>query len=370
MKTQAAVAVEIGKPLEIEELELAKPGEGEVLVRYDYSGLCHSDLHIMLGDMDAQLPMVMGHEGAGEVLEVGPGVSRVRPGDHVVCSFIPNCGTCRYCASGQQSICDMGALLLTGCLPGDRWPISGPRGQYSAMCTLGTFSQYGVIHQASTVKIDDDLPLDKACLVGCGVPTGYGSVVYAAGVQSGDTVVVFGIGGIGINAIQGARMAGAKHIVAIDPLENKREIAQQLGATHAFADPAEAQEVVIDLTRGQLADAAILTPGLLTPEITSAGVDIVGKDGVVVCVGLNNYGVTNVAVSGTMLSLFRKQIRGCLFGDANPTKDIPKLLGLYQSGDLKLDELITTRYSLEQVNQGYDDMQVGKNIRGIIEHVH
>jgi alcohol dehydrogenase (nicotinoprotein) len=292
--------------------------------------------------------MVLGHEGAGVIEEVGPGVTRVRAGDHVVCSFIPNCVTCRYCASGQQSICDMGATILEGYLPGERFPISGPRGQYGAMCMLGTFSQYGVIHQNSVVKVDDDLPLDKAVLVGCGVPTGWGAAVNTANVQPGDTVAVFGIGGIGINAVQGARMAGAKNIVAIDPLENKREKAMELGATHAFATADEALGAITDMTRGQMADSAILTPGLMTAEIVSSGFNAVGKGGTVVLTGLNKLEETTIQLPGTILTLFRKSIKGSLFGDCNPTTDIPKILGLYQSGDIKLDEIITRTYTLEE----------------------
>ena len=327
MKTKAAVVVEAGKRIEIEELDLDGPKEGEVLIRYTHAGLCHSDIHVAHGDLEARLPMVLGHEGAGIIEEVGPGVTRVKVGDHVVCSFIPNCGSCRYCATGRQSICDMGATILEGYLPGERFPITGPRGQYGAMCMLGTFSQYGTIHQNSAVKVDDDLPLDKAVLVGCGVPTGWGSAVNTAAVRAGDTVMVSGVGGIGINAVQGARYAGAKYVVAVDPLENKREKAMELGATHAFATAGEAIAAITELTRGQMADSAILT-------------------------------------------LFRKSIKGSLFGDCNPTTDIPKILGLYQSGDLKLDEIITRTYTLDEVNEGYDDLLAGKNVRGVVVHEH
>jgi alcohol dehydrogenase (nicotinoprotein) len=370
MKTKAAVVYEPGKRIEIEELDLDGPQAGEVLIRYTHAGLCHSDLHVLHGDLEARMPMVLGHEGAGIVEEVGPGVTRVAPGDHVVCSFIPNCGTCRYCATGRQSICDMGATILEGYLPGPRFPITGPRGQYGAMCILGTFSRYGVIHQNSAVKVDDDLPLDKAVLVGCGVPTGWGSAVYAAKVTPGDTVAVFGVGGIGINAVQGARYAGAKNVVAIDPLENKREKAMELGATHAFATADEAQAAIIELTRGQGADSAILTVDLMTAEVVGAGFNAVGKDGVVVVTGLNKLLEPSIQLPGTILTLFRKSLKGSLFGDCNPTYDIPKLLGLYQAGDLKLDEIITRTYTLDQVNEGYDDLLAGKNVRGVIVHEH
>jgi alcohol dehydrogenase (nicotinoprotein) len=370
MKTKAAVVFETGKPMEIEELDLDGPRDGEVLIRYLYAGLCHSDIHVQHGDLEARLPMVLGHEGAGIVEEVGPGVTRVKAGDHVVCSFIPNCGTCRYCATGRQSICDMGATILEGYLPGERFPISGPRGQYGAMCILGTFSQYGVIHQNSVVRVDDDLPLDKAVLVGCGVPTGWGSAVNTANVRAGDTVAVYGVGGIGINAVQGARYAGAKHVVAIDPLEIKRAKALELGATHAFASAAEAQEAITSMTRGQGADSAIVTVGLVDAQVVGEAFTAVGKDGIVVITGLNKLMEPTIVLPGTILTLFRKTVKGSLFGDCNPTTDIPKILGLYQSGDLKLDEIITRTYTLEQVNEGYDDLLNGKNVRGIVVHEH
>jgi S-(hydroxymethyl)glutathione dehydrogenase/alcohol dehydrogenase len=235
---------------------------------------------------------------------------------------------------------------------------------------LGTFSQYGTIHQNSAVKVDDDLSLEAAVLVGCGVPTGWGSAVNTADVQPGDTVAVFGVGGIGINAVQGARYAGAKYVVAIDPLENKRAKALELGATHAFGSADEAMQAVTELTRGQGADSAILTVGLMTDEVVASGFNIVGKDGVVVVTGLNKLEEETVRVSGAILTLFRKSIKGSLFGDCNPTYDIPKILGLYKSGDLKLEELITRTYTLDQVNEGYEDLMSGKNVRGVMIHEH
>src|ERR1700759_1577050 len=370
MKTKAAVVYEPGKRIEIEELDLDGPKEGEVLIRYTHAGLCHSDIHIAHGDLPARLPMVLGHEGAGIIEEIGPGVTRVKAGDKVVCSFIPNCGVCRYCATGRQSICDMGETILEGYLPGPRFPLTGPRGEYGAMCMIGTFSQWGTISQASVVKVDADLPLEKAVLVGCGVPTGWGSAVNTANVAPGDTVAIFGIGGIGINAVQGARYAGAKNVVAIDPLENKREKAMELGATHAFATAEEAQGAINAMTRGQGADSAILTVDLMTAEVVGAGFNAVGKDGIVVLTGLNKLLEPTIQLPGTILTLFRKTVKGSLFGDCNPTTDIPKILGLYQAGDLKLDEIIPRTYKLEEVNEGYDDLMAGKNVRGVMVHEH
>jgi len=372
VKTKAAVVYETGKPIEVVELDLDGPQAGEVLIRYTHAGLCHSDVHISHGDLEARLPMVLGHEGAGIIEEVGPGVTRVAPGDHVVCSFIPNCGVCRWCSTGQQAICDMGASILEGYLPGERFPFTGPGPEknYGAMCMLGTFSQYAVIHQNSAVKVDDDLPLDKAVLVGCGVPTGWGSAVNAADVRPGETVIVSGVGGIGINAVQGARYAGAKNLIAIDPLENKREKAMELGATHAVATAAEAGDLARSMTNGNGADKAIVTAGVVTEEIVTGAFDAVGKGGTVVLTGLNKLSEQNVQLPGSIMTLFKKTVKGTLFGDCNPTTDIPKILGLYQSGDLKLDELITKTYTLDQVNEGYDDLLNGKNVRGVMIHEH
>ena len=372
MKTKAAVVYETGKPIEVVELDLDGPQAGEVLIRYTYAGLCHSDVHISHGDLEARLPMVLGHEGAGIIEEVGPGVTRVKAGDHVVCSFIPNCGVCRWCATGQQAICDMGATILEGYLPGERFPFTGPGPEknYGAMCMLGTFSQYSTIHQNSVVKVDDDLPLDKAVLVGCGVPTGWGSAVNAADVQPGETVIVSGVGGIGINAVQGARYAGAKNLIAVDPLENKREKAMELGATHAVGSIEEAADLARQMTNGNGADKAVVTAGIVTEPIITGAFDAIGKGGTVVLTGLNKMSEQNIQLPATMMTLFKKTIKGTLFGDCNPTTDIPKILGLYQSGDIKLDELITKTYTLDQVNEGYDDLLNGKNVRGVLIHEH
>jgi S-(hydroxymethyl)glutathione dehydrogenase/alcohol dehydrogenase len=371
VKTKAAVVYELGKPMAIEELDLAGPRDGEVLIRYLYAGLCHSDVHVSHGNLEARLPMVLGHEGAGIVEDVGPGVTRVKPGDHVVCSFIPTCGTCHWCATGQQALCDMGSTILEGCLPGGRFPLTGAKGEYGALCMLGTFSQYGTVHQSSLVTIDDDLPLDKAVLVGCGVPTGWGAAVNAAGVKPGETVIVAGVGGIGVNAIQGARLAGAKNLLAVDPLSNKRDFASKLGATHSFETMQEAAEVARRLTNGNGADKIILSPDIVTAEIVEGAFDATGKGGTIVIVGVS-HGLQDksIVLPGTLLQLYKKTVKGTLLGDCNPTTDIPRLLGLYRSGDLKLDELVSRTYSLEQINQGYDDLLNGEIIRGVLVHEH
>lgn len=370
MKTKAAVLVEAGKPFEIEELEVVAPEEFEVLVRYDYSGLCHSDLHMVKGHIPFRAPMVFGHEGAGEVLEVGPGVSRVKPGDHFVASFIPACGICRWCATGRQNICDMGAHGLEGFLPSGRFPFTGPRGDYGSMMLIGTFSQYATVHEASLVAIDPDLPLDKAALVGCGVPTGWGAAVNVADVRPGDTVVIYGIGGIGSNAVQGAAFAGAKHLVAVDPVEMKRENAEVFGATHAVASAEEAHELVLRLTRGIGADKAIITIATLSEQVINDAYAVIGKGGTIVITSMGQLEDKQLHLPGAEMALFNKTVKSHVYGECNPTYDIPRFLDLYSNGNLKLDELITNTYSLDQVNLGYDDLEAGKNVRGVIVHDH
>ncbi|MBO0685199.1 MAG: alcohol dehydrogenase catalytic domain-containing protein, partial [Candidatus Dormibacteraeota bacterium] len=272
MKTKAAVLHGPGTDWEITELDLDPPGENEVLIRYVASGLCHSDEHLRTGDLVPRYPVVGGHEGAGIIEEVGPGVTRVKKGDHVVCSFIPSCGRCRFCSTGQQNLCDLGATLLEGSLPGGGFRFHGGGEDYGAMCMIGTFSQWSVISEYSCVAVAPDLPLETAVLVGCGVPTGWGSSVNGAAVRPGDTVVVYGIGGIGINAVQGARHAGAKNIVAVDPLANKREKAEEMGATHSAASAEEALGLVMgELAPGVGADSAIITVGVVDEDVVSAG---------------------------------------------------------------------------------------------------
>jgi NDMA-dependent alcohol dehydrogenase len=370
MKTKAAVLFEGGKPFEIVELDLAGPGPGEVLIKYVAAGLCHSDLHLTDGDLPPRFPIVGGHEGSGIIEDVGPGVTKVKPGDHVVCSFIPSCGTCRYCATGRSNLCDMGATILEGCMPDGSFRFHMGDTDFGAMCMLGTFAERATVSEHSVVKVDDWLPLETAVLVGCGVPTGWGSANYAGAVRAGDTTVVYGIGGIGINAVQGAKQAGAKYVIAVDPLEFKRQTALAFGATHAFATAEQAAEKISELTWGQLADQAIITVGTVDEQVVTDAFNAVGKGGTVVITGLANPSKLTVHVSGCVMALYEKTIKGSLFGSSNPQYDIVKLLRLYDAGQLKLDELITTRYTLDQVNEGYQDLRDGKNIRGVVIYSH
>ncbi len=370
MKTRAAILWELGRNWEIEEIELDEPKGGEVLIRFVAAGLCHSDEHLRHGDIVPRFPIVGGHEGAGIIEAVGPGVTRVKPGDHVVCSFIPSCGHCRWCSTGQQNLCDLGATILQGCLPDGTYRFHKNGQDLGGMCMLGTFSQYAVISQNSCVVVDKDIPLETAVLVGCGVPTGWGSAVYAAKVTPGDTVVIYGIGGIGINAVQGAAHAGASHVIAVDPLDNKREAAEEFGATHSVATAAEAHALAQQLTRGVGADKSIVTVDVVSEEVVQAAFDVIRKGGTSVITGLADPAKQTIHLSGAVMTLYQKEVKGTLFGNSNPMHDINKLLNMYQAGKLKLDELITRRYRLDEVNQGYDDLIAGKNIRGVLIHEH
>jgi S-(hydroxymethyl)glutathione dehydrogenase/alcohol dehydrogenase len=234
------------------------------------------------------------------------------------------------------------------------------------MCLLGTFAHHTVVNEASCIKIENDVPLDKACLLGCGVVTGWGSSVYAADVQPGDTVCVVGIGGIGANAVQGAKLAGAKRVIAIDPIEFKREKAMQFGATHTAASMTEAAELVRDLTWGTMANKVIMTMGVGSGAVIGEALALTAKRGRVVVTNIHPAMEFSANMSLLDLTLMEKQVVGSLFGSGNPRADIPKLLGLYREGQLDLDGLVTKTYPLEGVNDGYDDMRSGKNIRGVL----
>jgi NDMA-dependent alcohol dehydrogenase len=382
VQTRAAILWEVGADWSVEDIELDDPKAGEVKVKLAASGLCHSDEHLVTGDMVldpeiaamlgiSQLPIIGGHEGAGEVVEVGPGVTTLNEGDHVVLSFIPACGRCPSCARGQQHLCDLGAVLLAGRQISDFTARHHSKDgkDLGTMCCTGTFSPFTVVNEATCIKIDDWIPLERAALVGCGVTTGWGAATYAAGVQSGDAVVVIGLGGIGMNAVQGAAMAGARFVVGVDPVEWKRERATStFGATHSAASIEEAMALVSEITWGAQADKAILTTGVATGDLIGPMMGMVTKGGRAVVTAVAPISQEDVKLNLFDLAMQRKELVGCIFGNANPRRDIPRLLRLYNDGRLKLDELVTTTYDLDGVNQGYQDMRDGKNIRGVINY--
>jgi S-(hydroxymethyl)glutathione dehydrogenase/alcohol dehydrogenase len=372
MKTRAALLWEQPGTWNVQEVELDDPGPTEVLVEMVATGLCHSDDHFPTGDITVgTMPFVGGHEGSGIVRKVGAQIVDLKEGDHVITSFIPACGKCRWCAMGMQNLCDNGAMILEGTQPTGGFRMHADGKDVGTASALGTFAEWQVYDQTSLVKIDPTIPLDVACLVACGVQTGFGSATNAAGVRAGDVVLVFGIGGVGINAVQGAHLSGAAHVVAVDPLESKRGWAHQFGATEFFTDAAEAVAFVRSVTNGQGADSAILTAGLVHNDLIGTGYDAIRKAGTLVVTGVSpdSEDAPIPGINAFNLAMFQKRIQGALYGMASPREAMPMLLREYQAGRLKLDELITHRYSLDEINQAYQDMRDGKNLRGVVEFV-
>ncbi|ORA65116.1 alcohol dehydrogenase [Mycolicibacterium elephantis] len=388
MKSRAAVLRGVGVDWEVTDIELDPPHRGEVLVKMAYAGICHSDEHFYTGDsvpspdMEEMMrasgvpvpewfPMLGGHEGSGVVESVGPEVKTLKPGDHVAISFLPACGSCRWCASGYTYICDVGAALYSKTMTTDgtcRRHVSGPGGDEDlmAMMQVGTFAEYVVASERSLVKIHDWIPLEAASLVSCGVTTGFGSGSVAAGTEPGDTVVVVGVGGIGMNAVQGAKVAGAKHIVAVDPNEFKREIAPTFGATHTAVDAGAALELVKDITWGVMADRVVLTPGVVPPDLVLTAMLLLRKGGTCVLTGMAKVSDLMVPLSLPDMVSSCKTLKGVLYGEMNPRDAMPKLLSMYEAGTIKLDELITKQYKLDDINEAMKDLRAGNNIRGVI----
>jgi NDMA-dependent alcohol dehydrogenase len=370
MKTRAAIIKESPGNFVVEELHLDEPRQGELTVRMVAAGLCHSDDHIQVGDLFLEhYPMVAGHEGAGIVEAVGPNTPGWEVGDHVVLSFIPSCGLCRWCVEGQTYLCDLGAHILRGSRHNDpnsfRFSLNDePVGQLSG---LGTFSEYTVVPTLAAIKVDKDLSLETLVLLGCGVGTGWGAAVHSADIRPGDVAIVMGVGGIGINAVQGAKHAGATTVIAVDPVAMKRDMALKLGATHAFASIAEADEFAKSCTNGQGADASVVTVGVTRSSHIEQAFWATRKGGTIVITGTAGANDTEgLSLTAWDISMTNKRIQGSLFGECNPKIDIPRQIAMYRAGQLKLDELVTTKYSLDNIVTGYEDMRAGKNMRGVV----
>ena len=268
----------------------------------------------------------------------------------------------------MTNLCDLGAQIILGPQLDGTYRFHAKGKDLGQMCLLGTFSEFTVVPMASVVKVDSDTPLEKAAVIGCSVPTGFGSVTNTAGVRPGDAVVIMGIGGIGANSVQGAKAAGARHIVAIDPVEFKRDQAKIFGATHTVPDVPAALALVTELTRGVMADACIITTDVAEAGYVAEALSLVGRRGKVIVTAIGHPTDTTIGGSLFEMTLYEKSIHGALFGSSNPRHDIPRYLEMYKLGELKLDELITREYTLDEINQGYDDMLQGRNIRGVIRY--
>ncbi|MDT5139834.1 MAG: S-(hydroxymethyl)glutathione dehydrogenase / alcohol dehydrogenase [Mycobacterium sp.] len=368
MKTRGALIWDFNQPWSVEEIDIGEPRSGEVKVQMEAAGLCHSEHHVVTGDIPmAAFPMLGGHEGAGVVIEIGEGVDDLVVGDHVAASFIPSCGKCPSCHAGERNLCDLGMGLMAGTAVSDgtfRIQTNG-RNVYP-YALLGTFAPYIVVHQTSLVKIDPAIPFETAALVSCGVTTGFGSATRAAEVRPGDDVAVVGLGGVGMSAVLGAVNCGARRIFAVDPVDWKRDQALKFGATHAYSDIDSALMAIAQITVGRMARKVIVTVGRAEGADLEKYLSVTSKGGTCVVTAMGSVVETDVSLNLALLTLMQKRLQGTIFGGGNPQHDIPLLLSMYQAGRLNLDDMVSRRYSLDQINDGYRDMLEGRNIRGII----
>lgn len=365
MKAKAAVLFEVGQRLQIRDVEVQAPRADEVLVRMAAGGICHSDLHAMTGHLVASLPAILGHEGSGIVTDVGPGVTSVKPGDHVIPLWRLSCGSCEYCSGGRPALCPEGTQIrMTGRLldGSTRFTLDGKEIKHFA--GVSTFSEYSVIPARAVLKIPDDFPLDRAALLGCAVITGVGAVFNCARVRPGSSVAVFGAGGIGLNVIQGAAIAGAEKIIAVDVLPNKLEFARQFGATHTINGASgNAVEQIKALTDGKGVEYAFEAIGL--PATMRQAYDSLRKRGMAVVIGVAPM-TTEVSVPVMTLVYEERILTGSVYGSSRPAIDIPKLIALYRGGKLKLDELLTRRYPFAEINEAYGALERGEVARSVV----
>jgi alcohol dehydrogenase len=372
MKSQSAVLYQLGaatpyaqsRPLSIEEIEVAAPGPGEVLVEVKAAGLCHSDLSLIEGTRPRPVPIVVGHEAAGIVREIGAGVGGFKPDDHVVFSYVPLCGRCAFCLSGRPALCEPGSRAnANGTLLGGARRLEGKQGPLNHHMGVAGFSRYTVAAQESLIRVAPDFPLEKAALFGCAVLTGVGAVLNTARVEAGQSVAVFGLGGVGLNAVMGAVVAGATTIVAVDVLPSKFDLATAVGATHTVAagegDPAA---VIRELTGGGV-DVAVEAAG--APPALALAFAATRRGGKTVAAGLPHAERT-VAIPHAAMVGEERQLLGSYMGSCIPPRDIPRFMSLHRAGRLPVDRLISGAIALSEVNEGFDRLARGEAIRQVI----
>jgi alcohol dehydrogenase len=370
MKVRGAVLREMGlqapytesRPLEVAELELAPPGPGEMLVRVGAAGLCHSDLSVIDGSRPRVMPMVLGHEAAGEVVELGPGTEGFAEGDHVVMAFVPACGLCGPCRGGRPALCDPGAAANTAgaLLSGERrWDPAGFGDELHHHLGVSAFADHVVVSAKSAVKVDDSLPFEIAALFGCAVLTGVGAAVNAAQIRMGESVAIFGLGGVGLAALIGAHASGATTIVASDRIQAKLDLALELGATHTVMAGEHAVEEVRSATAGG-ADKVIETVG--SAGVLAEAYAATRRGGTTVTVGLPHPSQM-LQIPAVSLVAEERVLRGSYLGSSVPSVDIPRYIGLYKAGLLPVDRLLTHRIGLDDINEGFDRLAAGDAVR-------
>ncbi|MFQ5897386.1 MAG: zinc-binding dehydrogenase [Candidatus Methylomirabilia bacterium] len=362
---KAAILRERNSSLVVDEVQLEPPKTNEVLVRIVASGVCHSDLSVIDGTLPLPTPIVLGHEGAGVVEAVGPNVASMKPGDHVVLSWRPACGGCADCRGGEPYLCDLASQMsLAGAMLDGTRRLRWKDQELFHMTQTASMAEYAVVPESGAIPVDHDIPLDRAALVGCAVTTGVGAVFNTARVEPGASVAVFGAGGVGCSVVQGARIAGADPIIAVDLVDSKLEAARRLGATHTVnAKGGDAAREIRTLTGGRGSDYAFEAIG--NPEVVSHAFDAVRRGGKVIVIGIASP-AAQIAVPHLILVLQEKAVLGSCYGSARPQLDMPMLLRLYKAGKLKLDEMVTRTYPLEEVNRAFEDLKSGANLRGVL----
>ena len=365
MKSSAAILWEAGKPLDVKEIDVAEPRAGEVAVDIAAAGLCHSDLSMIGGDIPQPLPAVAGHEAAGIVSAVGSGVDSVAVGDHVIMVYRPYCGRCKQCARGRPGLCSTAAQVrVTGLMPDGTSRLSDDGTDLFHFSGVSAFSQKAVVPENGVIKVDDDLPLDVLAVVGCAVMTGYGAVVNAAAMRPGESALVFGAGGVGLNAIQGARISGANPIIAVDRSEAALALARELGATDVVnpeeEDVAEAVGKIVAEGVDHVFEAVGAGP------LIELGIDLLAPGGSVIVIGAPPL-TTSVAISPLRLLSEEKSVVGSLYGSSNFRLDVPRILGLWKAGELKIDPLVKHHFQLDQINEGFKALREGLDGRAVLD---
>jgi S-(hydroxymethyl)glutathione dehydrogenase / alcohol dehydrogenase len=362
--TRAAVLWERGQPLSVEEVELAPPGPGEVLVEVKAAGVCHSDLHPAHDDWPIRTPIVLGHEGAGIVREIGDGVSPLKPGDHVVLCWAPACGTCSYCRDGRAVLCErLDRTTYRNKLPSGATKLRARGQDVAHFLSTACFAQHVVVPQEGAVAVPADVPFDALATVGCAVVTGVGAVTTAARATSGSSVAIIGAGGVGLNVAQGAAIAGCEPIIAVDRRPAPLAIARAFGATHTIESPAKLPDAVRELTAGRGADFVFDTVG--TPQTLADALAATRKGGTVVLTGLSRVDAVG-AVQMFPFVMQEKRLLGSAYGSGRPPEDIRRLVEWFRNGRLKLRELVSRTYSLDQVNDALSALAASEGARGVI----
>ena len=360
---RAALLMEAGHALAVvDDVDVADPGPGQVRVRVAHCGLCHSDLTVM--GAGGFLPVVLGHEAAGVVEEVGSGVTTLTPGDKVLLAPLAPCGRCYWCVRGEESICESAMIGLAGVFPDGSTPLSRGGATVYRGLGVGGFGEYVVTSEAGAVKIGADVPLDVAAVIGCAVQTGVGAVLNTAAVEEGATVLVMGLGGVGISVVQGARLAGASRVIVSDPVAERRAAASAFGATDAVDPTADDVAAACqELTGGIGVDYAFDAAG--SPALLGVGLAATRRGGTTVGVGVGA-GAQELTISAAGHVMGEKKLLGCVFGSGNPHREVPRLLGLWQQGRLDLEAMISFRRPLDEINDGFEDMKAGKGIRTVL----